>query len=277
MADDGGSARLMTWNVWWRFGPEWRERQGAILHTIREVGPDVVGLQEVWGTAETSQAHELAGQLGRHAAFVSPGLPPAPVPVENEDQEGVLLGLGLVSRWPITDSHAVEMPSRHRSPAPVALCASIEHPSGPLHVVVANAEWQPAYNDDRSATAHRLVELAFDPAYDGAVPVVLMGDLNAPPDDPVLRPAYDLMVDTWAAGDGDPDGVTLPISHPQAAVEAEHLIDRRIDHIFLRPGQPDLVIEVSATRDVGDAVDGVIPSDHRAVVCDVTWVMKQLS
>ena len=138
-------------------------------------------------------------------------------------------------------------------------------------------EWQPAYNDDRSATAHRLVELAFDPAYDGALPVVLMGDLNAPPDDPVLRPMYDLMIDTWAAGDGDPDGVTLPISHPQAAVEAEHLIDRRIDHIFLRPGQPDLVIEVAATRDVGDAVDGVIPSDHRAVVCDVSWAMKQLS
>jgi endonuclease/exonuclease/phosphatase family metal-dependent hydrolase len=199
------------------------------------------------------------------------------VPVENDDQTGMVIGVGLVSRWPIAEARTVPMPSRHRSPAPVALVATVQHPSGPLHVVVVNVEWQPAYNDDRSASFHRLVELAFDPAYDGALPVVVMGDFNAPPDDPVLRPMHDLMVDTWTAGGGDPEAVTLPISHPQAPVEATHLIDRRIDHVFLRPGQPDLQIEVAAPRDVGDAVDGVIPSDHRAVVCDVSWVQRRFS
>ena len=40
--------RAMTWNIWWRFGPRWRERQSGILVTIERFTPDVVGLQEVW-------------------------------------------------------------------------------------------------------------------------------------------------------------------------------------------------------------------------------------
>jgi endonuclease/exonuclease/phosphatase family metal-dependent hydrolase len=37
----------MTWNVWWRFGPEWRDRQPGLVHTIGAVDSDVVALQEV--------------------------------------------------------------------------------------------------------------------------------------------------------------------------------------------------------------------------------------
>ncbi len=48
------AARIMTWNVWWRFGPRWRDRQPVLLRTIRDVRPDVVALQESWATASTS-------------------------------------------------------------------------------------------------------------------------------------------------------------------------------------------------------------------------------
>ena len=40
--------RVMTWNLWWRFGP-WVERLPAIVAVVREQQPDVVLLQEVWG------------------------------------------------------------------------------------------------------------------------------------------------------------------------------------------------------------------------------------
>jgi endonuclease/exonuclease/phosphatase family metal-dependent hydrolase len=43
----GGRVRVMTWNIWWRFGPRWRGRQPALLETLRQVDPDVVALQEV--------------------------------------------------------------------------------------------------------------------------------------------------------------------------------------------------------------------------------------
>lgn len=31
--------RAMTWNIWWRFGPRWRERQPGILATIERFTP----------------------------------------------------------------------------------------------------------------------------------------------------------------------------------------------------------------------------------------------
>ena len=40
-------ARVLTWNLWWQFGP-WRERQPAILSVLQEQDADIVFLQEVW-------------------------------------------------------------------------------------------------------------------------------------------------------------------------------------------------------------------------------------
>ena len=36
---------VLTWNVWGRFGP-WREREAALIRTLRTLAPDVVALQE---------------------------------------------------------------------------------------------------------------------------------------------------------------------------------------------------------------------------------------
>jgi endonuclease/exonuclease/phosphatase family metal-dependent hydrolase len=157
---------------------------------------------------------------------------------------------------------------------PVALLATIAHPAGPLSVVVACLEFEPAYNDDRAAQAEAVYALAADPALDGALPVVLAGDLNATATSPVLRPLRDFLLDTWEAGSGDPKAVTVPSSHPQAPVEAGELIDQRIDHVFLRPGRPGQRITVHAARVLEPMVDGVHPSDHRPVVVDVSWTSR---
>lgn len=270
----GGSVnqvRIVTWNVWWRFGPCWRERQHGLLETLRAVDPDVVALQESWGRDTMSQAQEFGDQLGMVAAFAAPSLPPPPDPVENPDQAGVEVGLGLLSRWPIRRLQQVSLPARHRTPAPVAITATLDHPSGPLHVVIACLEWEPAYNDDRIAQAQALVKLATDPATDGALPVIVCGDLNAAPDSPVLRPLQDALIDAWAAGGGDPSAATLRSDHPFAPAEADELIDQRIDHVFIRPGRPGVRVAVESVAITGDAVDGLAPSDHKAVVCDLSW------
>jgi endonuclease/exonuclease/phosphatase family metal-dependent hydrolase len=263
--------RVLTWNVWWRFGPAWRERQPALLHSLRTADADVVALQECWGAGGTTQAHEFAAALGMHAAFVAPSLPPPPEPPEDDDQVGVEVGIGLLSRWPLTEVRAVPLPARHREPAPVSAVAVVGHPAGPLHVVATCLEWEPAHDDDRVAQARAVAELATSPVRDGALPVVLCGDLNAAPSSPVLRPVHDGLVDAWTAGGGDPSAVTLPSEHPQASVQLEELIDQRIDHVFVRPGRPDRHVIVEAVALVGEPVGGVHPSDHRGVVCDLTW------
>ena len=267
------TARLMTWNVWWRFGPQWRERQAGLVETIGSIGADVVGLQETWGSGASSQAGEFADALGFHAAFAAPSLPPVPDPPANPDHAGVELGVGLLSRWPIVSAEPRSLPSRYRRAEPVSLVATVAHPAGPLHVIVTCLEWEPAFQDDRLDQGVAAARLATEPALDGASPVVLMGDLNAAPGSPVLRALDDALVDAWVAGGGDPAAVSLRSDHPFAPLEATELIDQRIDHIYLRAGQLGQRMDVTAPRLAGDPIDGLEPSDHRAVVCDLAWTV----
>ena len=70
-------------------------------------------LQEVWGTDETTQAHEFAAILGLHAGFAEPSYPAVPDPPHVSDHDGVTLGLGVLSRWPITGMPQVATPAQH--------------------------------------------------------------------------------------------------------------------------------------------------------------------
>jgi exonuclease III len=63
--------RIMTWNVWGRFGP-WQQRRAGILQTLRDAAPDVVLLQECWfDDTGTDQAHELAAEFELSSCFGS--------------------------------------------------------------------------------------------------------------------------------------------------------------------------------------------------------------
>ncbi|MEV0286144.1 endonuclease/exonuclease/phosphatase family protein [Kribbella sp. NPDC050820] len=260
-----GEVRVLTWNVWWRFGPVWVARHEVIAQTLRADGPDVVALQEVWGTRATNQVVALGAELGMFAAYGGPSYPPASDVARDPRDAGVEVGIGLLSRWEITRWRVVRMPARHRAFDPVAAVATVAHPVAPLHVVVGCLEYDAAYNDDRMAQAGLLASLATDPSLDGPLPVVVAGDLNAPPSSPLLRPLTDLLTDAWVAGDGDPAAVTAP------AEAGPGLLGQRIDHIFFRPGMFNRPVSVADCSTVGDAVDGITPSDHRAVACTLRF------
>ncbi|MGI5131274.1 endonuclease/exonuclease/phosphatase family protein [Pseudonocardia sp. CA-107938] len=266
------TVRAVTWNVWWRFGPRWRDRRPAIRQTLERLDPDVVALQEVWADGGTTQADELAAALGMHAVFAAPSYPPAPVDSTVADHAGVELGIAVLSRWPTLDHESLVMPARHRSWDPVTLAVRVQHPAGPLPIVATCLEYGIPYTDDRIAQGAFVADLATSPRFDGPCPVLLMGDLNAAVDSPVLRPVGDVLTDAWLAGGGRADAVTLPSSHPSAPLEAgPQLVDQRIDHVFFRPGREDQHVNVEGARLIGDAVDGVYPSDHRGVLVDLRW------
>jgi endonuclease/exonuclease/phosphatase family metal-dependent hydrolase len=266
------TARVMTWNIWWRFGPRWEDRQPGILATIEHFRPDVVALQEVWSTSDTTQAHELAKALRMRAVFASPSYPPAPTDSNHPDHAGVGLGIAVLSRWPVIDNDCVAMPARHRSWDPVALAVRVDHPTGPLPIFAACLDYAVPYTDDRIAQAQLLADLGTDPRFDGPCPVVVMGDMNAAVESPVLRPVRDVLDDAWIGGGGALDAVTLPSTHPSAPLEAgPQMVDQRIDHIFFRPGREDQHVVIEGVHIAGEPVDGVCPSDHRAVVADLRW------
>ncbi|MGW0705748.1 endonuclease/exonuclease/phosphatase family protein [Streptomyces sp. NPDC002643] len=117
--------RVVTWNLWWRFGP-WQERQKAILAVLRELRPDVVGLQEVWGRdpegpdargrgarergAEDGEnlAGWLAGELGMNWAWGAYGDPERWQRRGGDVKAGV--GVAVLSRWPLLESEAIHLP-----------------------------------------------------------------------------------------------------------------------------------------------------------------------
>ena len=258
--------RLVTWNVLWRFEPHWRARGAGIFTTLERLRPDVIGLQECWGTGETSQAHVVAERLGLHAVFAAPSLPPVPDPPEHPDQAGVLMGVGLVSRWPIHDIASHELPVSHRQVAPAALAARIDHPETPFEVIVAATEWEPDFADDHVAQTSRLAVLLAAPP--SGRPRFLLADLNCDATQAEFAPLAAVADDTWELADGDPEAVTLSSAVPFAPLEATKEIDRRIDHVLVRRGT-GVVADAAFTVDA--PVDGRFPSDHFPVVADVRF------
>ncbi|MEV4351238.1 endonuclease/exonuclease/phosphatase family protein [Actinoplanes sp. NPDC049596] len=253
--------RVLTWNVWWRFGGAWRERETGIMATLSSLRPDVVGLCETWAGDGTTQPHRFAERLGgMHAAFAPTSLPPEPQPPEEPSQAGVTMGIGLISRSRPSDVTVHELPHPQRpGPPPTALSAVVDG----CRVIVTCLEWEPRYAGDQLAQARAVAALAA--ASD--VPVLVIGDLNAPADAPALAPLLAVLTDTWPAGGGDPDAVTLSTAVPEAPLEATAQIDRRIDHILART--PGTLTVHRAFLAGHHPIAGRYPSDHFAVVADL--------
>jgi endonuclease/exonuclease/phosphatase family metal-dependent hydrolase len=260
--------RVMVWNVWWRFGEDWRARETGIVATVETYRPDLLGLVESWSGEGTDQARRLAAPRGMHSAWAPLCVPPLS-PYGHEP--GIEMGLGLVSRWPVLSTSRQLLPNRERGgPAPAALLATVDHPRGPLHVIVAGTEWESRFAADHLAQCRALAALATDRHLDGPLPVLLLADLNAGPDRVETAPLRDAMVDTWPAGGGDPAAITLQSTLPIAPRHAVDQLDRRIDYIFARAGRPGMPVTVHGAFLAGDRpFDGVYPSDHYAVGADL--------
>ena len=111
MTHQSRPVRILTWNLWWRFGP-WRQRRDAIAAVLADVQPDVCGLQEVWASPAGHLAAVLAEQLGMHWAWT-----PSPAPERWQRRIGdptMEVGNAILSRWPITEQASQPLPRRSR-------------------------------------------------------------------------------------------------------------------------------------------------------------------
>jgi endonuclease/exonuclease/phosphatase family metal-dependent hydrolase len=246
--------RLLTWNVWARFGP-WERREKAILATLEEHDPDIVGLVEAWdGQGE---------RLGMpHHVFAGQG----------EDS-----GVAVLSRWPIERHEHRELAGPEDGTGAV-LYAEIAGPRGPVQVFVVALTWRLEQSAERQAQVRQVAAFVAE-VQRRRCPTIVCGDFNADPDSDEIRlltgrsaPAAPGLAcyDAWeTAGTGGP-GHTWARANPWAAPVLWP--DRRIDHVFSvwprRGGAGHPVrCEVAGTR----PVDGVLPSDHYAVLADLRY------
>ena len=296
------SCRVVTWNLWWRFG-DWQRRFEVIAAVLPPSAPDVVGLQEVWargsGADSVNAAGLLARRLGLHWAWV-----PSPAPERWQRKVGdsslacedvgeppgragtrggfpnTLIGNAVLSRWPVAGVAHADLPG----PSPGApdgrrvLHAALDTPAGRLPFFTTQLSAFPGRSGLRCAQVRRVASFVASHSPDDGPPPVVTGDLNAVPESDEVRllegfltePAVPdlLLVDAWRYADPADRGITWSRANPHAAKTGEP--DARIDYVLVGTPRAAGSALITGARVAGDRPrDGVWPSDHAAVVVDL--------
>ncbi|KAF4407213.1 endonuclease/exonuclease/phosphatase family protein [Streptomyces lycii] len=268
--------RVLTWNLWWRFGP-WEARREAILEVLREERPDIVGLQEVWARNGENLAAWLAGELDMHWTW-----DPFASPERWQKRIGdaaVDVGVAVLSRWPIAARGVAPLPADGgRDDGRSALYALLDAPGGPVPFFTVHLNSSPGESAVRCAQVRALSAFVAERRADAVFPPVVTGDFNAWPDSDEIRlfggcltePAVpgQVMLDAWSYADPAAPWATWDPANPYAA--QSHGPPTRIDYIHAGAPGPGGLGRVMSVRRTGDGpVRGVWPSDHAAVVADL--------
>ena len=137
--------RVMTWNIWWRFGP-WERRQPAIVETLERIDADVIALQEVWQEGETRQADLLADQLGFEVVYVA-----------HRTMHDVMFGNAILSRWPIDSSETLAYEAEESTQENrLAIRVDIDGPRGPFQMYSTHLNWRLDHSGPRKSQVSQL-------------------------------------------------------------------------------------------------------------------------
>ena len=276
--------RVLTWNLWYEFGP-WESRQLAIRRVIEREDPDVICLQEVFctrtSTSTYSFADRLANELGHHSVTSDgPWFPRRESTVAGEE---TAMGNAIISRWPIESHGQITLPGKDDDAGyRKAVHARIATPWGSWPIVSTHLN----HRFDESAVRLRqvdaladlIVEMRGDSATD--LPVVVGGDFNAVPDSDEIRRltgrtttrhANLVLSDVWEQC-GDGTGHTWRSDNRYQS--DANWPNRRLDYVFVswpRPKPMGHPRRAWLTGVEPEDVDGlsVQPSDHAAVVVDL--------
>lgn len=262
--------RVLTLNHW-GMGGAWPVRRSMLIDGIRELGPDLIALQETVKTDDHDTAAEL---VGRDYHIVH--------------QTVNLLGDGncaaIATRWQprwVDELDQRVTPRAADFPA-TTLFVEVEAPDPIGSVLFVNhlPSWKPQHELERErqtvATARRIDELVSE----RPMHVVLAGDLDAVPEATSIRFLRGLQSldgasvyyrDAWEAIHGGDAGETFTVRNPLVAEDTDvrQEVSRRIDYVFVRCDEhgPTLPIADCALA-FDQPVGGVWASDHFGVVAD---------
>lgn len=153
--------RIVSYNVHRAIGRDRRCEPQRILDVLREIGPDVVALQEVEARDEGA---DMLAWLGEQLGFQS-------IPGTTLIRHDGHYGNGVLTRFPARKVVHCDLSWRGREPR-AAIATDLEFEGRILRFVATHLGLRPAERRDQVT---RLIKLFTDTAYEHAV---LVGDLN---------------------------------------------------------------------------------------------------
>ncbi len=257
-ASDGAILTVVSFNLLHGFPdfPVLDERTQIIADYINDNQPDLVALQEIGQTPTVqNRAEVLAAMTGYDWVWEKAS------GVEFVFEEGP----GILSRWPITDSAAVELPHPGLGGFEVrkAVRGRIDTPYGPVNITSTHLTTQkdPTMSADQALAAYQLAR-----GDATALPSFFAGDMNALPESLAMQmlrgEAFHAgvtgdLVDAWLAANPDDPGYT--------STDAPE----RIDYVYVVPGTAAIGEVLSCEIILEDPVGGVMASDHLGVSCRI--------
>jgi endonuclease/exonuclease/phosphatase family metal-dependent hydrolase len=272
--------RVLTLNIWNRCGPH-LQRAALIREGIRELAPDVIGLQEVVQATEGDMLDQLAllnEGLGYHGVF-------GRTPLER----GYPFGNAVLSRWPIGKSDVFPLPRGGTDQYRNVTYAEIDAPFGKLPFFTTHLNWKLHEGRVRAMQVREIADRVKALAPVDGFPPIVTGDFNAEPESDEIR-----FMRGWTALGGDTvyfadchalvgdlrderggmrggmrGGATFCRRNPYAHPCREP--DRRIDYVFVRGpddrgrGEP-LESIVCFDRPSGE----IWPTDHFGVLATLS-------
>lgn len=254
--------RVATLNVWNRLGP-WEQRRELVRKGIRELSPDIMGLQEVIRMkAELGgfdQLAEIADGLGYQSAY---GRHTSGAEWSN--------GNAILSRWPIKETDVFPLSGTDENRC--VTYALVAAPFGDVPFFTTHLNWMLHEGHVRQIQVRELTDFVARRAPIGGFPPVVCGDFNAEPDADEIRFMRGLtglggkcvyFADCFGIT-GEGPGYTFARRNPYAAVCKEP--NRRIDFIFVRGPDEKGRGEPLASKVCFDQPEGdVWPTDHFGV------------
>ncbi|HTX28629.1 MAG TPA: endonuclease/exonuclease/phosphatase family protein [Streptosporangiaceae bacterium] len=220
--------RVVTWNVWGRYGADWEARQAALEEALAAAAPDLVCLVEAWRQGKVTQPGLLAARLDlAHHRFEG-----------DWQQEDWVSGIGLVSRWPTSDPVRRPLRSADGAGFGQAVHVTVAGDRGPIQLFAVILDHPLDASALRQDQVRQLAQFIAETASRRDL-IVVCGDFNAGPDSDEIRMLTgrsataapgQVFYDAWEmAGDGS-GGYTWSNRNPLAAVGLYP--DRRFDYIL---------------------------------------------
>ena len=191
------------------------------------------------------------------------------------NDSSVHFGVALLSRWPIVDPRYEDLPGDRGRPM---LSAIVDAPHARIPVVTAHLSATALNSSRRAGQVERVLRVTGDRLTTEHPPIVA-GDFNAVPHSDEIRllggtlgrqvvPGL-VLLDSWEFAEPDQRGFTWDRRNPYVAQGPEP--SGRIDYLTVGLRYDLSVGRVQSVRLVGTGpVDGVWPSDHAAVVADLS-------